>query len=139
MILDVENIGETYESRHLDSERRTLKFKLTDGFFIYYGLEEQKLNYNQIIMRYKTSVNGKPQPFNLNNLQNKKLLVKPGTIYRRNMLLLKDHNSLILEEYEDLFFERSAPQPINNRVNENMNSFEEEAIVDEFMQFMDEL
>lgn len=109
-IIDVENISENYENRHLDSNGRTLKFKITDGFMIYQGIEEQKLNLNKIITRYKHSINGKPQPFNLNNLQKMKLLVKTGTIFRRNVLLFKDNNTTLLEEYDDLFVERMVPQ-----------------------------
>ena len=141
----MENISENYENRHLDSNGRTLKFKITDGFMIYQGIEEQKLNLNKIITRYKHSINGKPQPFNLNNLQKMKLLVKTGTIFRRNVLLFKDNNTTLLEEYDDLFVERMVPQMVN-KMNQAANrnriadeEIEEEAMVEEFMEFIDEL
>ena len=141
-ILDAENISENYESRSIDSDRRTLKLKITDGFLIFHAYEEQKLNLSKIFNKYRTSINGKLQPFDLNNLKNFKILLKEGTIVRREIFLMRTSNAIFLEEFED--FEKNGnniqiPQPVNqNQNSENIDAIEEEALMEEFNEYMDD-
>lgn len=84
----------------------------------------------------------KPQPFDLNNLINKKILLKEGTIYRRNTFLLRGSNAILIEEFEDL--ERNNESwAFGNQIEENDQQAEdednEEIMVEEFIDYMDEL
>lgn len=141
-ILECENISEPHESRHLDSEKRTLKFKITDGFLIYEAIEERKIDLKKIILKYKpaTNPNNKSlQAFNLNFLEKRKLLIKAGTCFRRNLFLLNERQACILEGYNDLIFNESENFQENVNENHNGNQIEEEAIIEEFIEYMDEI
>ena len=116
-----------------------MKLKLTDGFFIFHALEEQKLNLMKIFNRYRTTINGKIQPFELKNLKNLKILIKEGTIMRREVFLMKINNTILGEEYEDLE-KNSNDFQMQPPINQNRNSeIEEEALMEEFNEYMDEL
>lgn len=114
---------------------------------VYQALEQRKLSLNKIAMRYKTIINGKSQPFYLNNLQMKKLVIQAGTIYRRKMFLLTESNAFILEEYDDLYSKHAIPENLTlvnnsisnlNNYNQESNISHEDEFIDEFREYMDD-
>lgn len=96
----------------------------------------------KIFNRYRTTINGKIQPFELKNLKNLKILIKEGTIMRREVFLMKINNTILGEEYEDFEkngndFQMQVMQPPINQIRNS--EIEEEALMEEFNEYMDEL
>lgn len=119
-----------------------MKFKITDGFFIYEAIEERKIDLKKIILKYKPVVNQNNknlQAFNLNFLEKKKLFIRSGTSFRRNLFLLNEKQAFLMEGYSELVLNES--QNVQENINEslNENQIEEEAIVEEFIEYMDEI
>jgi len=77
----------------------------------------------KIINRCRSTINGKVQVFDLNNLQKKKILMKEGTIYRKNIFLMRMNNTILLEEYKDL--EGQIFQPEENNNDQEIYNFQE--------------